>query len=568
MQVSLYVYDLTRGMARQMSRQFLGIQIDAVYHTSVVLNDVEFFFGAGVQQCVPGGTHHGAPMEIIALGQTDLPWETILDYLESLKEVYTPESYDLFAHNCNNFSSDFSQFLVGKPIPDHITSLPQRVLDTPFGQMLRPQIEAGMRSVTQAELPSQSRPPPALTPSSAPQPIHRYGQVVDITDSGVLDKQLIAAADTCVTLFFTSSSCAPCRLAYPMFDTLAGENSNALFVKVNINEAREIASQYQIRATPTFITLSKGTKLDQWTGADPNLLKANVGLLVERTFPRHPHLNLGVPSLQYGSMKNVVYAKLPPLDKLMAKLGETANHSDITNLRNFVEKRAASPRDAVLPDMHAIANTYRSKVLALPVEIRFAAVDLLRCAMIDPRVGGFFAEEQSPKTVSSLVDHVNKLDDCPHNLRLVTIHLSCNTFASSLFVKELMASEDNSLSQSIELVTSSLLDTSHPTTRVAAASLAFNLAIANYKVRREEGQEALAEGEQVELAASILECLPEEQSPDAAKLLLLTLGYLAYCSPVKGELVDLLSVMDARKTVASNTCTSLQGLAKEVASVL
>lgn len=28
--------------------------------------------------------------------------DVILEYLESLKQVYTPEAYDLFAHNCNN----------------------------------------------------------------------------------------------------------------------------------------------------------------------------------------------------------------------------------------------------------------------------------------------------------------------------------------------------------------------------------------------------------------------------------------------------------------------------------
>lgn len=567
MEVQLYVYDLTRGMARQMSQQFLGIQIDAVYHTAVVLNDIEYFFGAGVQSCNPGATHHGRPMEIVSMGNTELPFETVLDYLESLKEVYTAESYDLFTHNCNNFSHDFVQFLVGKPIPDHITSLPKGVLDTPFGQMLRPQIDASMRSITQAEVPAPSR-TPALNPSSTPQPASRYGQVIDITDTATLDQQLSAAIDTCVTLFFTSSTCAPCKLAYPMFDTLAGEHSNALFVKIDINEARDIASRSQIRATPTFMTLTKGDKVDEWSGADPNLLKANVELLIQQTFPPHPHLNLGVPSLQYGSMKNVVYAKVPPLDKLMTKLGSAGSQEDIASLRAFVEKRAENPRDAPVPDMHAVSKAFRSKVIALPVEIRFAAVDLLRCAMVDPRVGGFFAEERDSKTIPLLVNHVNKLDGCPHNLRLVTIHLLCNTFASSLHVKELMASEDNSLAQLIELITSSLLDASHPTTRVAAASLAFNLAIANYKVRREEGQEALAEGEQVELAASILETLSEEESPDAAKLLLLALGYLAYCSPVKGELVDLLSVMDAKKTVTSGRCNTLQSLAREVASIL
>lgn len=68
MDVQLYVYDLTRGMARAMSQQFLGIQIDAVYHTALVFGGVEYFFGQGVQTCYPGTTHHGQPMEKIEMG--------------------------------------------------------------------------------------------------------------------------------------------------------------------------------------------------------------------------------------------------------------------------------------------------------------------------------------------------------------------------------------------------------------------------------------------------------------------------------------------------------------------
>ncbi|TKA41255.1 hypothetical protein B0A54_06157, partial [Friedmanniomyces endolithicus] len=94
MEIQLYVYDLTNGMARSMSRAYLGIQIDAVYHTALVFDDIEYFFGAGVQTCRPGATHHGRPMEIIPMGTTQLPLDVILDYLESLKDVYTPESYD------------------------------------------------------------------------------------------------------------------------------------------------------------------------------------------------------------------------------------------------------------------------------------------------------------------------------------------------------------------------------------------------------------------------------------------------------------------------------------------
>ncbi len=74
-----------------MSASFLGIHIDAVYHTALVFGGAEYFFGAGVQTSYPGRTHHGKPMEVIPMGTTHLPVEIILEYLESLKEIYTTE---------------------------------------------------------------------------------------------------------------------------------------------------------------------------------------------------------------------------------------------------------------------------------------------------------------------------------------------------------------------------------------------------------------------------------------------------------------------------------------------
>lgn len=41
MDVELYVYDLSRGMARQYSQALAGIYIDAIYHTAIVFGGVE-----------------------------------------------------------------------------------------------------------------------------------------------------------------------------------------------------------------------------------------------------------------------------------------------------------------------------------------------------------------------------------------------------------------------------------------------------------------------------------------------------------------------------------------------
>lgn len=577
MEVQLYVYDLTKGMARVMSQQLTGIHIDAVYHTSLVFDNIEYFFGAGVQTCYAGQTHHGKPMEIISMGTTHLPMETILEYLESLKQVYTPESYDLFAHNCNNFTNDFGMFLVGKGIPDHITALPKRVLDTPFGQMLKPQIDASMRSITQAEVPASRLPPPksAFSAATAPGLTNRpsatessrpYGEVKNLSSLSALDSHLSTASKACTTVFFTSSTCAPCRLAYPMFDNLAGEHPEALFIKVDINEAHDVAARYKIRATPTFMTFSKGQKEDEWSGADPILLKTNVERLINLTFPPHPHSQIRVPTIQSGSLRPVTYSRIPPLEKLIAKLGAAASSPHIQALHDFVNKRNADPREAPLPDLQAISAQYAAEVALLPQDRRFAAVDLLRCAMIDPRVSGYFAEESHTSTILELVKQVNELADCPHNLRLVTIHLACNIFTSSLYAKSIMQDGSELLPQVVTLISSSLIDVSHPTTRVAAASLAFNLATANYCIRREEGHDALTGGEQVELAASLIEVVPEEENEDALKVMLITMGYLAYFAPRDGELADLFQVMDLKS--ALERCKMQQSLAKEVASLI
>jgi hypothetical protein len=91
MDVELYVYDLSNGLARSMSAAFLGVQIDAIYHTAIVLGGVEYVYDGGIKRVRPGKTHLGRPMQIIPLGRTELPMDVITDYLDSLRSIYTAE---------------------------------------------------------------------------------------------------------------------------------------------------------------------------------------------------------------------------------------------------------------------------------------------------------------------------------------------------------------------------------------------------------------------------------------------------------------------------------------------
>lgn len=441
MEVKLYVYDLTRGMARVMSQQMLGIQIDAVYHTAIVLENREYFFGAGVQTCRAGTTHHGQPMEMISLGKTELPQDVILEYLQSLKEVYTPESYDLFAHNCNNFSHDFAMFLVGRGIPDHITSLPQRVLDTPFGQMLRPQIDASMRSLTQAPVIDEK---PSQIPSSRQD----------------------------------------------------------------------------------------------------------------------------LPLLKLGLAKPVTYNKVPPLDKLIARLGKLVEEPAFAALINFAKSRQQSPINSPLPDMPMVLQAYRKALDNSTTDTEFAIVDLLRYAATDSRVSGYLAEEQpAHATLTHLEDRVMTVGvGKVHKLDLVTIQFLCNCFGNDLFSREMFQHDDAALLSTIDLATKCLSDEDHTTTRVAASWLIFNIADAVLRLSQKGSSSAMSDVSQLDISAAILERLLTESNSEAIKALLLALGRLLYLAPSGGELKLAMNDLEARGTLSA--CKLERELAGEVMSLL
>lgn len=140
MKVELWVYDLSQGMASSLSLSLLGTHIPGVWHTSVVVYELEICFGSGIQIFMPGQSSFGIPLQKISMGVTEIPYDLFNEYLKELRQVWTAEKYHLLENNCNHFSNDLMQFLVGKTIPDHITALPNNFLSTPLGSALAPMI--------------------------------------------------------------------------------------------------------------------------------------------------------------------------------------------------------------------------------------------------------------------------------------------------------------------------------------------------------------------------------------------------------------------------------------------
>ncbi len=492
-------------------------------------------------------------------------------------------------------------------MPDYITSLPQTVLNTPFGQMLKPQLDSAMRSMTQAPPPPYSAPAaravePAVSAGAGSslnggiqanpdrgygKPAAKAGLVRNAASLGELQALLHAAADRCAVVFFTSATCPPCKLVYPAYDELAADaGRRAILIKVDVGEAYDAARHFGVAATPTFVTFLHGEKENEWTGADERRLRGNVALLLQMA--RHPHMNLPLSTLRGTPKTPLTYAKVPPLDKLIAKMGAAGQEPIVQAVKSFIVTRGSSSagaKEATLPDLAAFSAFVCRAVAEMPREAVFTAVDLLRVALVDARVSGYFAEESEHKVLNTVLhccldqphgSSSSALSSAaatggggggdttkPYSLQLVTLQALCNMFTTPLFSTQTLRVDAPLLASLLQLLNSYLTYDANENVRIAAASLAFNIAafISRQRVDDDDtnglgavgahgssvvngadngGDSAvIGASEQLQLLVSVVEALAAEQtSREALKRNLVALGFLVYCVPKDSELLD------------------------------
>ena len=139
--VIVYQYDLTGGLARTMSRSFIGKQIDGVWHTGVCVYGKEYFYGGGICIGEPKKTPYGYPVKELEFGYTNKTMEEFQSYIKSINSQFTINTYDVLKHNCNHFTDAALFYLVGKHLPNSILKQHEEILNTPMGQMIRPMLE-------------------------------------------------------------------------------------------------------------------------------------------------------------------------------------------------------------------------------------------------------------------------------------------------------------------------------------------------------------------------------------------------------------------------------------------
>ena len=84
------------------------------------------------------------------------------------------------------------------------------------------------------------------------------------------DKEVLQS-EVPVLVDFWAAWCGPCRAIAPHVDAVAEEYSGkAKVVKLNVDDAPEIAGRYGVQSIPTLIIFKDGQKVGEMVGVGPN----------------------------------------------------------------------------------------------------------------------------------------------------------------------------------------------------------------------------------------------------------------------------------------------------------
>ena len=95
----------------------------------------------------------------------------------------------------------------------------------------------------------------------------KFMAITKISDTKTWEIDVLASPVP-VFVDFWAEWCGPCRMVGPVVEELSGDfDGKVKFVKVNVDEANELASKYNVFSIPTLLILNKGQVIAQQVGA-------------------------------------------------------------------------------------------------------------------------------------------------------------------------------------------------------------------------------------------------------------------------------------------------------------
>jgi thioredoxin 1 len=92
--------------------------------------------------------------------------------------------------------------------------------------------------------------------------------VYNISNAQDLQKLCKDASTQLIVIDMYATWCGPCKMISPKIDSLADKYKNAIFIKVNVDEAEDISNHFNITSMPTIIYIKNYNEVDRVIGAN------------------------------------------------------------------------------------------------------------------------------------------------------------------------------------------------------------------------------------------------------------------------------------------------------------
>ncbi|KAJ8262622.1 hypothetical protein GJAV_G00168460 [Gymnothorax javanicus] len=105
--------------------------------------------------------------------------------------------------------------------------------------------------------------------------------IIEIENKEAFDQNLKDAGDKLVVVDFTATWCGPCQSIGPHFKKFSEDpvNANVVFLKVDVDDAQDVATFCEIKCMPTFQFYKHEKKIDEFSGCNPTKLEEKIHAL-------------------------------------------------------------------------------------------------------------------------------------------------------------------------------------------------------------------------------------------------------------------------------------------------
>lgn len=79
-------------------------------------------------------------------------------------------------------------------------------------------------------------------------------------------EEIVLKSEKLVVVDFFATWCGPCQMLSPVLEELSKEITEATIVKVDVDEAPELAEKYGVYSIPNVVMIKDGKEVDRFVG--------------------------------------------------------------------------------------------------------------------------------------------------------------------------------------------------------------------------------------------------------------------------------------------------------------